>query len=102
MRFGRVEGIVEVVERDGAVVLRLTVYLESGTRLEVLRADDVQPLGVIDSPAALAWNADQYTQETIGNEMAELGWETIAREEATPETGESLPRSASYIVRNLG
>ncbi len=102
MRFGRVEGIVELVERDDAIVLRLTVYLESGTRLEVLRSDDVQPLGAIDSPADLAWNADQYTQETIGNEMAELGWETIAREEVTPETGEFLPRSASYIVRNLG
>jgi len=101
MRFGRVEGIIQVSEQGGVLALHLTVYLEVGASLEVVRSGAVLPLGAVDSRESLSWHADQYTQETIGNEMAELGWETIAQEQSPPASGDSLPRSASYIVRNL-
>jgi hypothetical protein len=102
VRFGRVEGLVVPVEEGGQTLLRLTVYLETGDRLQVVREEVVPPVGPIEGAAALAWHADQLTQETIGNELATLGWEAIGGSEVpTPEPGE-VARSASYAVRNLG
>ena len=37
MRFGRVEGVVTPVEADGARLLRLIVWLDTGSRLETVR-----------------------------------------------------------------
>ena len=84
MRFGRVEGLVVPVEDDGQTWLRLTVYLETGDRLQVVRDEVVRPLGPADTEEALAWHADQLTQETIGNELALLGWEAIGGGEVPP------------------
>jgi hypothetical protein len=54
------------------------------------------------TPADLTWHADQLTQETIGADLAEQGWEVIGGgEPPAPEPGE-LARSASYAVRQLG
>jgi hypothetical protein len=102
MRFGRVEGVVEPVEADGAPSLRLTVYLETGQRLEIVREEVLAVLRPVESPEDLAWHADQWTQETIGVELAEAGWEVIgAGELAAPQPGE-VARSATYAVRRLG
>ena len=102
MRFGRVEGLVVPVAEGGRTLLRLTVFLETGDRVEVVREETVSPLGPIDTADSLAWHADQWTQETIGNELATLGWEAIGGGEVpTPEPGE-VARSASYAVRKLG
>lgn len=102
MRFGRVEGIVVPVEDDGEARLHLTVYLEHGSRLDVVRDETVPLLRPLTTDADLLWHADQFTQETIGVDLAHQGWEPIgAGEPPIPEPGE-LARSASYTVRNLG
>lgn len=102
MRFGRVEGVVAPVGEGAEVRLRLTVYLETGARLEVVREETVRPLRPVTTAADLSWHADQLTQETIGTDLAERGWEAIgAGEVPSPEPG-ALARSASYAVRNLG
>jgi hypothetical protein len=99
MRFGRVEGVV-VPAVAGS--LRLTVYLDTGTQVEIVRDEIVPPVGPLQSQADWIWHADQYTQETIGIELARLGWEVVgAGQLPTPEPG-ALARSAAYAVRTLG
>jgi len=101
MRFGRVEGVVRIEQTD-PVRLRVTVYLELGERLEVVRDEVLAPLRPSVTAEDLIWQADQWTQETIGIELAERGWEAIgAGELPGPEPG-ALARSAAYAVRNLG
>lgn len=97
MRFGRVIG--QVVAYDNTLELRVT--LDTGGRVETVRHGDAPYINGSGKLADLDWQADQYTQETIGNELALLGWEAIADEPSTA----SLPGvgvSATYIVRNLG
>ena len=102
VRFGRVEGVVAPVEREGETWLRLTVYLETGARLEIVREEVLWPLRPVRDVTDLMWHADQLTQETIGADLAEQGWEAIAAgEPPEPEAG-ALARSASYVVRRVG
>ncbi|CAN5490596.1 hypothetical protein BH09CHL1_BH09CHL1_14420 [soil metagenome] len=93
MKFGRVIGIV--VREDSQ--LRLTVTLESGGRVSSVR-DTLVP--VLDPTHDLDWHADQYTQETIGVELAEQGWEAFAQGD-TPIPQPGIGQSSSYSVRNL-
>jgi hypothetical protein len=93
MKFGRVIGIV-VPEGN---LLRLTVTLESGGAIRSVREALVP---VLDSARDLDWHADQYTQETIGVELAEQGWEAIAGGDA-PEPQPGIGQSINYSVRNL-
>lgn len=93
MKFGRVIGIV-VREGD---LLRLTVTLESGGAVTSVR-DALVP--VLDTGQDLDWHADQYTQETIGVELAEQGWEAFAQGD-TPVPQPGIGQSSSYSVRNL-
>ena len=61
-----------------------------------------RPLRPLHTGADFAWHADQLTQETIGVDLAALGWEVIgAGELPSPVPGE-IARSASYAVRRLG
>lgn len=105
MRFGRVEGVVTPVETDGRTLLRLVVWLDTGHRIETVREEVLAPLRDIDGFADLVWHADQWTQETIGTTLAEIGWEAIGAGDL-PAAGDAdepgaLPRSAPYAVRNL-
>jgi hypothetical protein len=101
VRFGRVEGVVVPEEGAEGVQLRLTVYLESGAELRVVRDEVMRPLRPVQSVDDLVWHADQWTQETIGVDLAAEGWEAIgAGDLPTPEDGE-LARSAAYAVRRL-
>lgn len=100
MRFGRVEGIVTQDEATDER-LKLTVYLETGRQLEVVREERLTPVRPVRGQADLVWHADQWTQETIGTDLAEQGWEVIsAGPLPQPEPGE-VARSATYAVRNL-
>ena len=105
MRFVRVEGVVEPVEQDGRTLLRLMVWLDTGSRIETVRDETLPPLRDIAAFADLVWHADQWTQETIGTTLAERGWEAIGAGElpAGDDAADpgALPRSASYAVRNL-
>lgn len=93
MKFGRVIGIV--VREDDQ--LRLTVTLESGGQVRSVRNALVP---VLDPANDLDWHADQYTQETIGVELAEQGWEAFAQGD-TPVPQPGIGQSSSYSVRNL-
>jgi hypothetical protein len=78
-------------------LLRLTVTLESGGAVRSAREALVP---VLDPERDLDWHADQYTQETIGNELAEQGWEVFAAGD-TPAAQPGIGQSTSYSVRNL-
>jgi hypothetical protein len=101
MLFGRVEGFIAPPDPADEGLLRLTVTLETGRRVEVIREELVSPLRAIVTPDDLAWHADQYTQETVGVHLAQAGWEPIgAGNRPDPEPG-SPARSAAYAVRNV-
>jgi hypothetical protein len=105
MRFGRVEGTVTPMEAGDRLLLRLVVWLETGSRIETVRDETLPPLRPVRGMADLLWHADQWTQETIGTILAEQGWEAIAAGDP-PDPAEltepgALPRSAPYAVRNL-
>ncbi len=99
MRFGRVDG--HVILRDGALLL--TVTLEQGKDLEVVRDGTVPALREIRGVDDLDWHADQYTQETIGVDLALLGWEAFAEGVAGSEGSDAgvdgIGHSRRYIVR---
>ena len=97
MRFARVAGFV-VADDD---MMRLTVTLDTSRRIETIRSARVPRLGDTRQQSDLSWQADQYTQETIGNELALLGWEAIS-EEPPGEAPVGTGVSAAYLVRNVG
>ncbi len=102
MRFGRVEGFVMLEEGPDGPMLRLTVSLETGRRIEVVREGRMAPMRPIRGDGDLVWHADQWTQETIGVDLAEAGWEVVgAGDLEMPQAGE-VAKSAAYAVRNLG
>jgi hypothetical protein len=101
MRFGRVEGVVEKGMSAQGTNLRLRVFLETGQEWRTVRDEDVPILGSGEQAENLAWQADQYTQETIGVDLATEGWEVIAASDIPVcEQGEMV-RSATYAVRQL-
>lgn len=104
MRFGRVEGEVTPIDRDGQMLLRLVIWLDTGNRVETVRKEVLAPPREITTFADLVWHADQWTQETIGTTLAERGWEAIGAGElpgGDPDEPGDLPSSAPYAVRNL-
>jgi hypothetical protein len=103
VRFGRVEGTVTPISTAGELSLHLVVWLDTGRHVETVRDEVLPPLRQVENFADLVWHADQWTQETIGTILSELGWEAIgAGEVPSDERGSSLvPRSAAYAVRNL-
>jgi hypothetical protein len=101
MKFGRVEGLIEVASEAEGGGLRLRVFLETNQGVRLVRDDVVLALEGIDGTESLSWQADQYTQETIGVDLAEEGWEVIGASDL-PVVGEGeIARSASYAVRQL-
>lgn len=105
MRFGRVVGTVSPLAGDNGDsarpdLLQLVVMLEDGTRVTVVRSETVPRLQGPPDATGLGWQADQYTQETIGNELALAGWEPIGMAEPDDQDGvEPAASSPTYIVR---
>ena len=105
MRFGRVIGTVSPIAGDdyaenGPGLLHLSVVLEERANVSVIRSEMVPSLRGPLGETALAWQADQYTQETIGNELALAGWEPIGIAESDETDGVALTASSpTYIVR---
>ena|SRR5215204_2057716 len=100
MLFGRVEAVA--IPSDDAGLLRITVYLETGREITVVRNESLPILSPVHGQRDLAWHADQYAQETIANELAREGWEVIGGGEIPePEVG-ALAKSATYAVRRIG
>jgi hypothetical protein len=101
MRFGRVDGVL-LPTGDDTSSFQLTVYLDLGSMVEIVR-DEVVTLPADEAdPEAISFWADQLTQETIGNELAMNGWEVVAGGEP-PSTAPGAPvMSAAYVVRRIG
>jgi virulence-associated protein VagC len=99
MIFGRVEAIA--VLNPVGDSLALTVYLETGRQIEVVREESVAILRPIETAIDVAWHADQYAQETIANELALEGWEVIGAGEIPDVEPGAMARSAAYAVRRL-
>jgi len=97
MQFARVSGFV--VADDN--MLLLTVSLDTGRRVETVRSERVPRLGSGPDADDLNWQANQYTQETIGNELTLLGWEPLA-EEPSEDSPSGTGVSASFLVRKMG
>jgi hypothetical protein len=97
MIFGRVEAVA--MRTEGG--LRVTVYLETGQALRSVRDEEVAVLRPLVTDVDLAWHADQYAQETIGNALALEGWEVIGGGDIPEVEPGSMARSASYAVRKL-
>lgn len=103
MMFGRVEAVAaRVATREGGDRVRITVYLETGRQMTVVRDEEVPVLRMINGDADLSWHADQYAQETIANELALQGWEVIGGGEIPETEPGSIARSATYAVRRVG
>ena len=100
VRFGRVEGLVERDSDDGGR-LRLRVFLETNLGVATVRDEVVPVLPPSGGDASLSWQADQYTQETIGVDLASEGWEVIGAGEVPVVGPGEIARSASYAVRQL-
>lgn len=92
MRFATVSGILGQ-NADGGW---FTVLLHTGEESDVIR-DAPIPDALAESDPR--WLIDQLVQETLGNELAEQGWEVIAVSE--PVRDDSV-RSRNWTVRNLG
>lgn len=101
MKFGRVEGFIAPPDPADDGLLRLTVTLETGRRIDVIRQEPVRPLRPVTGHDDLAWHADQYTQETIGVHLAQAGWEPIGEGDAPVQEPNAPARSKSYAVRNV-
>lgn len=91
MRFATVSGVIGVNDGPGW----FTVLLHTGEGSEIVR-DELIPETLADGDPK--WLIDQLVQETLGNELAEQGWEVIAVSE--PVTDDSV-RSRNWTVRLL-
>lgn len=92
MRFGTVSGVIGVGQGEAW----FTVLLHTGENTEVIRDEAVSAVFADSQPG---WLIDQLVQETLGNELAELGWEVIAVSEPVKD---QQVRSRNWTVRNLG
>lgn len=100
IQFGRVEGFLEE-SSTGNNRYRLRVVLETSRDWRVVRDEEI---ALSASPADrrdLTWQVDQYTQETIGVDLAEEGWEVIGGGELPTDEPAAVIRSATYAVRRL-
>jgi hypothetical protein len=102
MLFGRVEAVAETaMDASGIDNVKVTVYLETNRRIEIIREEVLPVLRSIVDIEDVAWHADQYAQETIANELSAQGWEVIAGGDIPePELG-AMARSASYVLRRV-
>ncbi len=99
MRFARVQGHGSLSE-DGQSI-SLVVSLDLGARAQIVREESV-PWLPFGPESDVAWQIDQYTQETIGSVLAEDGWEPISGDSRIARIDDGLYHSESYIVRQMG
>lgn len=100
MRFGRVEGLA-VLTRDaaGAVLARVTVYLETDMGIDIVREVEAEPQRLVDGTPDLYWEADQWTQETIATILIPRGWELLGATDPPARDPGEVPRSPRYALR---
>jgi hypothetical protein len=59
------------------------------------------PLRQVTGPEDLIWHADQWTQETIGVDLALDGWEVVGAGPIPEPDVDSPASSAVYAVRKV-
>ena len=91
MRFATVSGVMGIDDQSGW----FTVLLHTGEDSVIVRDEVIVPDFADSEPK---WLIDQLVQETLGNELAEQGWEVIAVSE--PVMDDTI-RSRNWTVRNL-
>jgi hypothetical protein len=97
MIFGTVQGVGLPVD---TARFRLIVTLDDRRTVRQVREETVPYLP--GGPASdLAWQVDQYTQETIGTLLAEEGWEPLSTTESDPAPDGGLACSPTYLVRRV-
>lgn len=106
MRFARVSGTVHpIADAEGRPTgwIELAVALDTGAQVEQVRLAHVAALAVPDGADWLGWQADQYTQETIANELALDGWEPVglAPDDGHGRAASLAGSSPTYIVRRV-
>lgn len=100
MKFGRVEGLAIPIERDGELLVLVTVYLETDMGIEMVREVEVEPERFTpDGEPDLYWEADQWTQDTINAILLPRGWELLGATDPPTRDPGLLPRSPRYALR---
>jgi hypothetical protein len=78
----------------------MVVTLDDRARVRTVRDERISALlshrGIPDAH----WTADQFTQETIGTDLAEAGWEAISEVEAKQPDAPG-PATVIYLVRRV-
>ena len=99
MKFGRVEGLAVPIERDGELLVLVTVYLETDVGIETVRTVEVAPERFQNGVLDLFWEADQWTQDTINTVLLPRGWELLGATDPPDREPGLLPRSSRYALR---
>ena len=101
MEFGRVYGRAWFDEECQGDSIRIKVMLETRSATRTVRDECVALLQHGDSVTTLAWNADQLTQETIGVDLGNEGWEAVSLAVANKDLGAVDLATVTYVVRRL-
>lgn len=101
MEFGRVHGRATQDSSCPAGYLRVIVVLETRGEVRTVRDECLKFLGDEERLPDLPWNADQYTQETIGVDLAREGWEAISLNSELEDRGSTDRATVTYVVRRV-
>ena len=95
-------GWIGPVDGEDGSKLSLVVTVDDGRSVTVVRSEPVAwlPFG---PPDDVAWQIDQYTQETLGNQLADDGWEVVSQDESVNITSEDgISHSSMFVARKAG
>ena len=98
MRFARAQGHGTL--EAGGRSITLVVALDFGNRSQVVRQESV-PWLEFGPEGDVAWQVDQYTQETIGTILADDFWEPISEDSRVAPVDDGLYHSRSYVLRQM-
>lgn len=85
---------------EGEDGYRLVVMLDKRSSAATVRDERIPQLLRKDGVPDRLWTVDQLTQETIGTDLAEEGWEAVAQREPGPRTPGD-PVTVHYLVRKV-
>lgn len=99
MNFAYVEGLCVQIQDGQEPVVRVTVYLETSLGIEIIRELETVAEPRSDGNVDLYWEADQWTQDTIVQELLPRGWELLGAVDPPSGDVEEVPRSPRYALR---
>lgn len=102
MKFARIQGHGRLRSDENEPILSLVVTLDDGRLVTLVRDESVAwlPFGPTGDTT---WQIDQYTQETLGNLLAEEGWEVLSQDETASKIDEDgISHSSIFIARRMG